>query len=281
VELDPDIAVHYGQGVEQDRLTTWGRLEAARTREVLARFLPAPPAVVLDVGGAEGAYALPLARQGYQMHLIDPVPRHVAAAEAASGAQPEAPLHSVRLGDARALDVADAAADALLLLGPLYHLIDAADRARALAEAYRVLRPGGVLLAAAISRFASTIDGLHTGAIADPVFEQIVVDDLRDGIHRNPDVENRPEWFTLAYFHRPEELHAECVAAGFADTRLLAVEGPGVGVNPDLADTDPARWAATLRAIERVESEPSMLGASPHLLAVGHRGSGPPADFGA
>jgi SAM-dependent methyltransferase len=271
VDLDRDIALHYGQGVEQHRLTTWGRLEAARTRQILARYLPAPPAVVLDVGGAEGAYALPLARQGYRVHLIDPVRRHVAAAEAASVAQPTAPLRSVRLGDARALEVADAAADAVLLLGPLYHLIDADDRARALAEAHRVLRPGGVLIAAAISRFASLIDGVHTGAIADPVFEAIVREDLRAGIHRNPDVANRPEWFTLAYFHRPEDLHAEVTAAGFADTRVLAVEGPAHGVDPDLASTDPARWAATLRAIERVQTEPSMLGASPHLLAVGHR----------
>jgi SAM-dependent methyltransferase len=273
VDLDRDIALHYGQGVEQDRLATWGRLEAARTRRVLRRYLPAPPAVVLDVGGAEGAYALPLARQGYQVHLIDPIRGHVMAAEVASLAQPDAPLRSVLLGDARALEVADGTADAVLLLGPLYHLIDSGDRALALSEAHRVLRPGGVLIAAAISRFASLLDGVRTGAIADGVFETIVVDDLRAGIHRNPDVENRPEWFTLAYFHRPEDLHAEVIAAGFTHTRVLAVEGPGYGVDPDLAHTDPTRWAATLRAIERVESEPSMLGASPHLLAVGLRGA--------
>jgi SAM-dependent methyltransferase len=271
VDLDQDIARHYEQGLERERLTTGGRLEAARTRQLLARFLPAPPAEVLDVGGAEGAYALPLARAGYTVDLIDPVARHVAGAAAASRTQPEHPLRSVRLGDARSLEAPDASVDAVLLLGPLYHLIDAADRARALAEARRVLRPGGVLLAAAISRFASTWDGVQRGPIADPDFEAMVVGALRDGVHRNPDVENRPEWFTTAFFHRPEELHAEVTAAGFADATVLAVEGPGFGVAPEIADTDPGRWAAMLRAIERVETEPSLLGASPHLLAVGRR----------
>ena len=99
----------------------------------------------------------------------------------------------------------------------------------------------------------------------------MVVGALRDGVHRNPDVENRPEWFTTAYFHRPEDLHAEMAAAGFRDTAVLAVEGPGFGIDPDVAESDPERWAATLRAIERVETEPSLLGASPHLLGVGRR----------
>ncbi len=132
MELDPAIVAHYGQGVERDRLTTWGRLEAERTRELLARFLPPPPAVVLDVGGAEGAYALPLARAGYVVHLLDPILSHVA--RAASSQQHETPLASAEVGDARALPFDDETADAVLLLGPLYHLVKAEDRAKALAE---------------------------------------------------------------------------------------------------------------------------------------------------
>jgi ubiquinone/menaquinone biosynthesis C-methylase UbiE len=142
MDLDPDIVLHYSQGVERDRLTTWGRLEAEWTRVLLDRFLPPPPAVILDVGGAEGAYALPLARGGYSVHLIDPVPSHIEAARAASAAQPERPLAEAAIGDARSLEVSDDTVDAVLLLGPLYHLIDAVDRSTALFEAHRVLRPG-------------------------------------------------------------------------------------------------------------------------------------------
>lgn len=271
VELDPAIAAHYAHGVERERLRSWARLEAERTRVLLARYLPPPPAVVLDVGGAEGAYALPLARAGYAVHLLDPVESHVVAARSASAQQASAPLASAQIGDARALPFDDRTADAALLLGPLYHLPDPADRAKALAEARRVLRTGGRLLVAAISRFASTLDGLRHGRIYDPVFEAIVEGDLRDGVHRNPDVAGRPEWFTLAYFHTPKELLEEVRAAGFPDADVLAVEGVGAVVNDHEALDDPAARAALLRTIERIEREPSLLGASPHLMAIAMR----------
>ncbi|WP_410583166.1 hypothetical protein [Amycolatopsis sp. lyj-108] len=93
-------------------------------------------------------------------------------------------------------------------------------------EAHRVLRPGGLLLAAGISRFASTLDGPRTGAITDGTFEAIVQDDLLTGVHRNPDVQGRPEWFTLAYFHAPDELREEVRHSGFPDADVFAVEGP-------------------------------------------------------
>jgi ubiquinone/menaquinone biosynthesis C-methylase UbiE len=268
MELDPDIALHYSQGVESDRLTKWGRLEAERTRALLDRFLPPAPAVVLDVGGAEGAYALPLARSGYVVHLIDPVSSHVVAARAASAAQSMHPLAEVEIGDARHLVAPDNDADAVLLLGPLYHLIDAADRALALSEAHRVLRPGGILFAAGISRFASTYDGLRSGAIADPRFEAIVEGDLNDGRHRNPDVAGHPEWFTLAYMHRPDELLDEVRSAGFPDAEIYAIEGAGAWMDLDDALDDPDHRSRVLRAIGRIEKEPSLLGSSPHLMVI-------------
>lgn len=270
--LDPRIAAHYALGEEGARL---GRpdvptLEAIRTRILLARYLPEPPAVVWDVGGATGVYALPLARQGYEMHLLDPWPDHVSAAREASAAQPESPLASARIGDARELPTTDASVDAVLLLGPLYHIISAGARAAALREAFRVLRSGGVLFAAAISRFASTYDGIRSGYLADPYFESLVQGVLADGVHRNLDPVEHPQFFTLAYFHRPDELGAELRAAGFASVDVLAIEGPG-GFQDRLDLSDSTVRAAVLRAIERVEREPSLLGASSHLMGIAIR----------
>src|SRR4030095_4093133 len=105
---------------------------------------------------------------------IDPLALHVQQALRASAEQPAAPLASATVGDARQLDRPDARVAAALLFAPLSHLTDRADRIRALVEARRVLRPGGVLAAAAISRFASTLDGLLRGYLDEPGFEAIV-----------------------------------------------------------------------------------------------------------
>jgi SAM-dependent methyltransferase len=270
---DRDIAAYYDRGHEEGRLGDWGRLEFLRTRELLARFLPTPPATVLDIGGAAGAYALPLAAEGYEVHLVDPVALHVEQARAAAGAQPDAPLASAVVGDARELPVEDRSADVVLLLGPLYHLTDAADRARALHEARRALRPGGLLAAAAITRFASTLDGVAQGFLLEPGFEAIVERDLADGQHRNPD--GHPGWFTTAYFHRPDELRLEVAGAGFDVIALVAIEGAvGAAAETHALDAwidDPDKREILLRAIRRVEAEPSLLGASPHVLAVATR----------
>jgi SAM-dependent methyltransferase len=265
------VLSYYESFEEKERLSSaWGQIELLRTREVLKRYLPPPPARVLDVGGAAGRYSLWLAREGYEAHLVDPVPRHVEQAREAARLEPGLSLGSCRVGDARSLDFVDGFADGAILLGPLYHLTEAADRLAALAEAGRCLRPGGVLVAAAISRFASAVDGIVRGLLLDPEFVPIVERDLDEGQHRNPT--ERIEYFTEAYFHRPEELRAEMEEAGLVHEATLPVEGIGVlSKNLDELWKDEAAREAVLAIVRRLEDEPSLLGASPHLLAVGRR----------
>jgi ubiquinone/menaquinone biosynthesis C-methylase UbiE len=247
-----------------------GQLELLRTREILLRYLPPAPAVVLDVGGGAGIHALWLARQGYEVHLVDAVPMHVEQARQASDKQSDCPLASISVGDARALDRPADSVDAVLLLGPLYHLTERTDRVLALREGRRTLRAGGVLFAAGITRFASLLDGLRSGYLRDPAFERIVERDLAEGQHRNP--EGKPSYFTTAYLHYPEELRAEVREAGLRPEATLGVEGPG-WLLQNLTDwwEDDERRETLLRAVRRVEAEPSIVGASAHVLVVAHR----------
>lgn len=264
--VDQAIASYYERGREQDRLKTSGRLEFLRTQELLARFLPRPRAAVLDVGGGAGAHALPLIEAGYEVALVEPIKLHVEQARAAG-------VERADIGEARRLEFPDGSFDAVLLLGPLYHLTQRDDRLAALREAARVLRPGGIVLASAISRFASTYDGLLSGHLVDPEFEQIVESDLATGLHLNP--RGRPGWFTTAYFHAPTELAAELEDGGFGVDALLAVEGPAsliANVDEWLGAED--RRTALMSAIRRVEAEPSILGASSHVLAIGRSSPG-------
>jgi ubiquinone/menaquinone biosynthesis C-methylase UbiE len=266
-DLDPTIAEYYHRAPEEDRLEQGPfLLEQTRTRELIERHARQPPATVLDVGGAAGAYAHWLADAGYTVHLIDPVPRLVAEAQRRSASRPR-PLASCRVGEARALDFPDRSADMVLLLGPLYHLTEAADRARALGEARRVLKPGGRLFAAAISRWASALDGLSRDLFQDPRFAAIVEQDLREGQHRNPT--ERLDYFTTAYFHRPDELRAEVLDTGLILDGLYGVEGPGWLLSDVTARLgDPRRRADLLQVARLLESEPSVLGVSAHLLVV-------------
>ena len=162
---------------------------------------------------------------GYRVHLVDPIPLHVERAQARAAAQPSRAF-TAALGDARRLETSDASVDAVLLLGPLYHLTERHERLAALREAGRVLRPGGLLCAVAISRCASLLDGLAHGRLSDPEFRTIVDRDLLDGQHRNPRATERPDWFTTAYLHRPDELACELDQAGFRSVELLGIEGP-------------------------------------------------------
>ncbi|MDR3773730.1 MAG: methyltransferase domain-containing protein [Terracidiphilus sp.] len=269
-EFDPAIAGYYSHTPEDDRLAQGpSLLEALRTRELIERHAPAPPATVLDIGGGAGAYALWLAERGYSVHLIDPIPRHVAEAQRRSNLAAQ-PLASCAVGDARNLPFADAIADLVLLLGPLYHLVSAQDRAGALDQAVRVVKPGGLLCAAAISCFASSLDGLARDLFRDPQFAAMAERDLRDGQHRNPS--SRPDYFTTAYFHRPEDLRAEVLDAGLELTGLFGIEGPG-WILPDIAErlADDRRRHDLLRVARMLEAEPSMLASSAHLLVVARK----------
>lgn len=269
--LREEINRYYEQGGEVARLTTGiGLLELARTKQLTRRFLPPPPAVIMDVGGGPGIYACWLARKGYEVHLVDAIALHVEQALQASLRQPDTPLASCRVGDARRLEYADSLAHVVLLYGPLYHLLEKRHRLEALRECRRMLQTGGLLLAVGISRFASMHVGLVRGWIDDPDFQVMVRSELVDGQHRPP--QNWPGLFTTAHYHHPDELLQEVVEAGFVHEAILAVEGAGWMV-PEIEERcqDPDQRATLLKAVSWTESEPSILGISPHIMVVARK----------
>lgn len=267
MQLRPDILAHYELGLEDGRLssrTGTGRLEFLRTKDILGRTLPAPPARVLDIGGASGVYAGWLSRAGYRVELIDPVPLHVEQASQRPGV-------SARLGDARDLhDVADASIDAVLLLGPLYHLQEPEDRLAALTEARRVTRPGGVVAAATINRFSALHDTLAKGVYYAPDRRAVIDAGTVDGRHHpHPDSLD----FTTAFFHAPEQIAEEFTEAGLIGSTQYGIEGTAWLMPNTATDLDdPDRTETLLAALRRTESVPSLLGASSHLLTVAVRG---------
>ena len=270
-EAGSEITAYYNRGKEADRLLKGaGLLEFARTQELIMRYLSPPPAVVMDIGAGAGIYSCWLASLGYEVHLVDAVPLHIEQARQASLAQSEHPIASLAVGDARRIQRPDDSVGAVLLLGPLYHLTEREDRVAALGEARRILCQGGFCFAAGISRFASVLDGLKTDLLDEPDFVRIVKQDLADGQHRNPT--RHPGYFAASYFHLPEELGAEMREAGLAHERTFPIQGPACMLQ-DVEERwqDDVKREAILRAVRWLESEPSLIGASSHLLAVGRK----------
>jgi SAM-dependent methyltransferase len=266
------MRTYYELGEEQARLADGavGHLEYERTREIVLRHLPPPPAVVADIGGGPGRYSHWLAGLGYQVVHRDLMPLHVAQLQQSQLQQPRdagARIDSA-VADARDLDVADASVDAVLLRGPLYHLDQHQDRVAALAEARRIARPGAPVFAAAINRWAMRLDDV----LRRRRYEQFPdLEKMLEPLERTGRITPLYPGSFVGYSHRPEELRAEVRAAGLHLTSLVSVEGPAflLGDLPErLADPEDRRVVLdTIRALEQV---PELLGAGTHLLATAH-----------
>jgi len=262
------VEAHY----DSDPAREWERLERHRTEfavtaRVLAEHLPPPPAQILDVGSGPGRYALHLTRLGYRVVLLDLSRKSLdLALEMATreGIYLPPPVQ----GDATALPEDYAGQfDAVLLMGPLYHLLDAADRLAAVREAYRVLRPGGLVFAAFITRFAPLRDvAIHSPQwiIDNPErFRQL----LEEGL--NPAYES--SGFPDSYFARPEEIAPLMAAGGFQMLDLLGLEGIIAGHEETVNALEGEAWAAWLALNYRLGREPALYAAADHLLYVGAR----------
>jgi len=198
--------------------------------------------------------------------MIDPVAFHVEFASNLN-ATSQYPLKSIAVGDARRLEYPNETFDLVMMLGPLYHLIHLDERIQALKEAKRVVKKEGYVISAIITHTAPLLDGVFKEWGLKPGIPEVIKAELVDGIHRNPD--ERPEFFTTAYFQRPAELREEIESCGLKCRHLVSVESFG-WLLPDLN----LKWQnldyrkKILDLMRSVEEEESVLGMGSHLLAI-------------
>jgi SAM-dependent methyltransferase len=258
------LHAYYERDEERDRLHRGlGLVEFRRTTEVVSRTLPRT-GTIADIGGGPGRYTDWLVEAGYSVVHRDIVPLHVDHVRSSHGDNVD-----TAVGDARSLDLADASVDAVLLLGPLYHLEDAPDRVRALREASRVVRPGGYVYAAAICRWAARLHGMliERAHVKYPAIADMIVEAERSGV-----MAPVHEASFNGFAHRPEQLAEEVRTSGLALESLLSVEGIAFAFG-DLAARldDPDECDILFASLRATESVPELLGVGPHLLAVARR----------
>lgn len=145
--IDKTVLAGYNAGIEKDRLRCGiGRVEFERTKELLIEHLPKAPAVIYDIGGGYGEYAWWLASMGYEVHLFDLSETNIAMSRSLAAEYPDATLAASEVCDARAVPRESKSADAVLLMGPLYHITEYDERIKAIEESKRLLKTAACCL---------------------------------------------------------------------------------------------------------------------------------------
>lgn len=241
------------------------RTEFAVTLRALKDHLPPPPAAILDCGGGPGRYAIELTQRGYHVTLFDLSPELLMLARERAT---EAGVTLAGFEEGTAIDLDrfdDGEFDAVLLMGPLYHLLDETKRRQALAEARRVVKPGGPVFAAFIARYAGHIDAAagypeRAAEIAD-VYRHIATNGVE------PPGEAAGGRF-VAYFAHPDEIEPLCRAAGLEPIVLLGVEGVVSGHEDKVNALSGDAWDFWVETNYQIGHDPSLHGGVEHLLAI-------------
>lgn len=262
------IKSFYATGGEKERLIL-DQLEGMRSKEIIQRYLPSTPIDIIDIGGATGYYSFWLQQMGHRVTLLDLTPENIEAANE-QAKQSGIQLTKSMVGDATDMDISDEQFDLALLFGPLYHLTVKKDRVKSLSETKRVLKPGGIMLAAIISRYASLFDGFRRNLVDDEQFFALLNDDLHNGIHINKT--DNIEYFTTAFFHTLEEIRNEVKEAGLHLVKLIAVESFAWVIDNFNQKLNDAHYMKKLnQVINIVESKDDLVAMSPHIIVVAEK----------
>ncbi|MBQ8397715.1 MAG: class I SAM-dependent methyltransferase [Clostridia bacterium] len=234
-----------------------GSVEFLTTVRYVERYLT-PDARICEIGTGTGRYAHYFAQKGYPVDAVELIEHNIEVFNSLT--QPGEPV-TVRQGDARDLGfLADNSYDITLLLGPMYHLYTEADQRRALTEAIRVTRPGGVIFTAYCMNDATVVcflfqrEGIH-----DPHFRALVDFDTFK-CSSNPE-----DLFAL---YRREEIDA--LMDGLPVTRLHFV-GTDMATNymrPTVDAMDDATFDEYLRYHFAICERADMVGTSHHTLDI-------------
>lgn len=265
--MEKDAKVKCVQNFYNDQVENeWNRLERnpveyAVTTRILEIHLPSAPAEIFDLGGGPGRYSLDLLKRGYQVTLADLSPENI------SFATKLVSENGFALEDALVIDASQPSPfpegkfDAILMMGPLYHLITLEECQGALQEALRILKPGGILFASFISLFGA----LRAVLANDPDTLEQEWKTMQHGIN------NSEIGFTEAYFARVPEILSLMNQQNFEQVEILGVEGFSVGLQDNFTDVDPQLWPKWAKLNLEFGRSPYAIEASDHILYVGRK----------
>lgn len=279
--IDPTVLAGYNAGIERNRLRRGiGRIEFERTKEILLDKLPSPPAVVYDIGGAYGEYAWWLSSLGYEVHLFDLSETNIQMSSELADEYPSIFLKASVVCDARSVPRPDKSADAILLMGPLYSIMEFEERILAIKESYRLLKDDGVLFSAALTPYSVLIpritlyhgdDVKKRTELDDPAVMSMIRRALTDGCYLNPE-RRITSGLGSSHLHTAKALREELKRGGFETLTVHGVMG-GAWLAPNLEELLASRdtWNILMETVRMLDTHEEIIGLSGHLLAVSRK----------
>ena len=262
--ISEELEDFYNKASEETRLEKgMGIFEFERIKELIQLHISKSKSIIIDVGGGTGKYAEWLAKDGHQVHLVEPVLKHIKLAE--KRAKKLKNPFSVTIGEAKKLPYKKDTADLVILHGPLYHLQKREDRVTAILEAKRVLKKGGIILGFAINYTASTLVGLMNGMIHANSFFDMCKQELTTGIHNVP--KDFPFLLADAYYHKPQHLKEEFLEQNLEFINLFAVESLIWLDSEYFANMIDKKKSKTLKELQKLtQNDEYLLPFSPHMM---------------
>ena len=258
--IDNAVLAFYEEGREYNRLRTdIGLIEFERSKEILLENLPTPPAVIYDIGGAYGEYSWWLASLGYEVHLFDLSETNIKMSKKLAKEYPGCSLAASEVCDARKVPRADNSADAVLLMGPLYHITDYEERIRAIRESFRLLKKGGVLFSAALTPYSVLLDKLTVYSPEGGSYLENPNKEVYSGLGSS-------------HLHTAKALKAELKVGGFSDSVVHGVMGGAwLAHNIDELWKNEKSKNALMNTVRLLDTHEEIIGLSCHLIAVSKR----------
>lgn len=262
-----DISAYYNNDLEREHFRLERhQLEYDLTWRYLDQHLPIHGSI-LEIGAATGRYTLELAKRGYRVTAVDFSASLLEESKKRVVTEGLEKKVQFIFADARDLSkVTERGFDVVLLMGPLYHLIAETDRNLVLKEAFDRLRKGGILISSFISRFGvmGNLVRDYPGWIEDEA-------EVRSFLERGHRPNEYPRGGFRGYFVRVSEIAPLHESIGFETLTVAGVE-PGISADDEsynkLEGTLRRRW---LDLFHKISTEPTIIGASRHLLYIGRK----------